>query len=1413
MEVKNLPGEPLNNNETPGGEEELLALLLAEEGFAEVSPAQAISRRQATASPPLSFAQRRLWFLDQLAPGSPTYHIPLALHLCGHLNKAALAQSLGEIVRRHEALRTTFALVDDQLVQVIAPGQTIDPWPLPLINCSLSEAQHLAVQEACRPFDLTQGPLLRTKLLRLSEDEHLLLLTMHHTIGDGWSLGVFYQELAALYAAFATGGSSPLPDLPIQYADFSAWQQQELQGEVLESHLAYWRKQLAGAPPVLSLPTDHTNPPQRSYRPGAFQSFKLSQSVTQALQALSAQAGTTLFMTLLAAFKVLLYRYTRQEDISVGSLTANRNRSEIEGLIGVFINALTLRTDLSGNPTFIELLHRVRETALEAYAHQDLPFEILVEELHPERDLRLTPLFQVMFVFQDVPIPAVELPGLTMQVFEFTGEVAGFDFGLDTGTAVYDLFLEMTEKPDGLIGAIRYDTDLFEAATITRMIGHFETLLAGIVADPSQRISTLPLLLETERQQLLLDWNNTRQAYPLELCAHQLIEARAAQTPDAVAVVCAGEQLTYRQLNRRANRLARSLVEAGVGPEVVVALLAERGLDLLTMILAVFKAGGAYLPLDPLHPAQRIAQILQRSRSPLVLTTPNFISILGEALDHLPAEEQPQIFELETLLQPDRPDENLPLRCQPGSLAYVIYTSGSTGLPKGAMVQHIGMLNHLFAKITDLHLAAADRIAQNSSQCFDISVWQFLAALLVGGQVHIFKNEIAYDPLKLLKHVQNEKITILQVVPSMLRAIIQTAAESGGHPPELPALRWVVPTGEALTTELARQWLNLYPQIPMMNAYGSTECSDDQCHHPIYQAPVADFELPTMPIGRPLANTQVYILDRRLSPVPIGIAGELYIGGIGVGRGYLNEPQRTAEVFVPDPFTAEPGQRLYKTGDLARYLPDGVIEFLGRVDFMVKVRGFRIELGEIEATLEQHPAIQQVVVLAPGNERLVAYVVPQQQPGPTLDELRSYLKQKLPEYMVPSIFIPLEAIPLNPNGKIDRKALPQPDLANLRAAETYLAPRTPTEETLAGLWATVLGLERVGVRDNFFELGGHSLLAVRLMAHIHKQFSQDLPLAVLFQGATIEHLAGLLDRQAGDSLYSPLVAIQPIGADRTGSEAGRFPFFLVHPADGAVLSYINLARHLGPDQPFYGLQAVGLNGEQPPHTRIEAMAAAYIQALQTVQPDGPYLLGGWSMGSIVAFEMAQQLYRQGQSIAVLALLDHWAPSLNSTGAEADDAQDDPLLLTAFLKDLRGRFAKDLPALAGDWDQLGPEEQLNFILENARTLEVVLPDGGLLQMHRLLQVFKANVRAMWRYTPQIYEGRILLFKAGESLVAAQTGQAGFDDPTLGWGQLSTHPVEVRLVPGDHYSMLAEPHVQVLAGQLRVYLDQIEAAKEE
>jgi amino acid adenylation domain-containing protein len=833
-------------------------------------------------------------------------------------------------------------------------------------------------------------------------------------------------------------------------------------------------------------------------------------------------------MTLLSAFVTLLSRYSGQEDIVVGSLIANRNYSETEPIIGFFLNTLVLRTHLQGNPTFQKLLARVRQVALDAYAHQDVPFEQVVEALQPERNLSHNLLFQVMFVLQNAPMGRLKLPGLTITPMKMERVKANFD-----------LTLSMTETEQGLIGELEYNTDLFDETTITRMAGHFQTLLEAIVTNSQQRVSELPLLTEAQRHQLLVEWNDTEPEYPQDKCIHQLFEAQVEQTPDAVAVVFEEQQLTYRELNCRANCLARLLVmEQGVGPDTIVTLLAERSIDFLIAMMAVFKAGGAYLPLDSHHPPQRLCQVLEQSETPLVLAANKFEPVLLQALVSLPSGKRPQVLLIEELLQQQQSEENLPVCCTPSNLAYVIYTSGSTGAPKGAMLEHRGMLNHLYAKILDLKLTDADTVAQTARQSFVISVWQFLAALLVGARIHIFNDEAARDPAQLLEQVEHQGISILEIVPSLLRMMLEEIALRSPARPNLSALRWLLLTGEALPPKLCRQWLDYYPTIPMLNAYGSTECSDDVAHYPIYQPPAT--EVLNMPIGRPVANMRLYVLDSQLQPVPIGVAGELYVGGIGVGRGYLNSAERTAEVFIPDPFAQEPGARLYKTGDLARYLSDGNIQFLGRLDRQVKIRGFRIELREIEALMAQHPDILQTVVIAredqPDNKLLVAYVVPNQEQVPTPSELRRFLKEKLPDYMVPEAFVVLGALPLIPNGKVDHRALPAPEPSRGGLEEAFVAPRTPTEEVIAAIWADILSLKQVSIYDNFFELGGHSLLATQVISQMREAFQVELPLRALFEGSTTADLAELViakqfEQAESDALEQILAEVDELSDD------------------------------------------------------------------------------------------------------------------------------------------------------------------------------------------------------------------------------------------------------------------------------------------
>jgi amino acid adenylation domain-containing protein/thioester reductase-like protein len=1078
---------------------------------------------------PLSFTQQRLWFFDQLEPSNPVYNISGAVRLRGSLHRKAVEQSIHEVVRRHEILRTTFVTVDGRPLQVIAPALTV---PLPVVDLQVlsgekqdAEVLRLITGEMQRPFDLSRGPLLRVNLLKLAEEEYILMLSVHHIVSDGWSTSVFVRELTALYAAFVNGVSSPLPELPVQYADYALWQREWLQGEVLEAQLAYWKQQLEDLP-ALQLPTDYPRPVVQTFH-GANQQIVLPRSLTAALRALSRREGVTLFMTLLAAYQTLLFRYTDQAKFAVGIPIAGRTESKLEGLIGCFINTLALRSDLSGNPTFRELLGRVREVALGAYAHQDLPFEKLVEDLQSDRDLSRSPLFQVMFALQNVPRGQVDLPGLTLTHLR-----------VDSEPALFDLDMTLWESEDEIVGVLNYNTDLFHEDTIKRIRNHFQRLLEDVVEDAGQHLLDLSLLTEPEREQILVEWNTTQTAYPQEHCFHRLFEAQVERTPEAVAVACVGArfiapQLTYRQLNQCANQVAHHLRDAGVGPESLVALLAERGIPLLTSIVAIFKAGGAYLPLDPQHPASRLRHVLHHSGCRLVLTTSAFASILSEVLEEVPPETRPRVLRIEDLLQQFHIQENLPVGTMTRQLSYVIYTSGSTGKSKGVMVEQQGMLNHLYAKIEALQLSEYDRVAQTASQCFDISVWQFLAALLVGGQVQIFPDEVSHDPEQLLAQVEEQRISILETVPSLLRAMLDVLATSSSHRPKLEALRWLIPTGEALPAELCRSWLNLYPHIPLMNAYGPTECSDDVAHYFVVQAPVGTGS--SVPIGRAIGNTRLYVLDRHMRPVPIGVHGELYVGGVGVGRGYLADAGRTVEAFVPDPFSEEPGMRLYRTGDMARYQADGTLEFLGRRDFQVKLRGYRIELGEIEAVLSQHEGVRECVVLTredvTGNSYLIAYVVPrlEQLPG---NELRNFLKEQLPDYMVPSTFVYLETLPLTSNGKLDRHALPAPDVPSAYALDVpFVAPRHPSEEILAGIWAKLLGLvqEQISIRDDFFALGGHSLLTVRLVAEIEKRFGLRLPLITIFQGRTIEALAEIIHQHTISStveMQEPTIDLQ-----------------------------------------------------------------------------------------------------------------------------------------------------------------------------------------------------------------------------------------------------------------------------------------------
>ncbi|MDZ7342104.1 MAG: non-ribosomal peptide synthase/polyketide synthase, partial [candidate division KSB1 bacterium] len=1036
----------------------------------------------------LSFTQQRLWFLDQLDPGQSFYNIPSSVRLKGKLNLLAFERSILEVIRRHEILRTRFAAVKGRPIMVIAPEPDFS---LPQVDLTmLSEAEReaeisrLANEDASRPFNLATGPLFRATLLKLADDEHVVLFTMHHIISDGWSVNILLQEMGILYNAFSQGQPSPLPELPIQYADYAHWLRNWLTGEVLENQLLYWKKKLANIPALLELPTDRPRPAIKTFN-GSLRSFEISKDVSDKLYQLGQEHGVTLFMTLLAAFKTLLHRYAGQTDISVGTPIANRTRQEVENLIGFFANTLVLRTDLSGDPSFVELLKRVKGVCLGAYQNQDVPFEKLVEMIQPERDLSHTPLFQVMFVLQNNPQPSIE-----------TSDIQMIPIMAQSGTTQFDLTMSVEETGDGLGVVLEYNTDLFDGTTIDEMVAHFQVLLQGAVTQPEQPISLLPMLTDEEKHRFLIEWNHTGAAFPDQCCIHELFEAQVERTPDAIAVVFEGQQLTYRELNARANQLANFLREQGIGPDKIVGISVERSIEMVVGLLGIMKAGGAYLPIDPNYPKDRIGYMLLDAGMSILLTQERL-------LPNFPADEIRIVcLDRDWGQIASYGSSNLTVNTTPDNLAYMIYTSGSTGRPKGVMLHHRGLCNLTHSQIQDFAVTSASRVLQFASFSFDASVSEIFMALLTGARLYLASSDTLMSMPQLIRLLQAEEITTVTLPPSLLRILPND---------NLPALETIISAGEACTKDIARRWAS---DRRLINAYGPTESTIGVTSYRVTEISEQGM---TIPIGRPIQNVQLYILDRHMNPVPRGVKGELFIGGIGLARGYYQRPDLTAEKFIPNPFSSYPGARLYRTGDLARFLPDGNIEFLGRIDQQVKVRGFRIELGEIESAISQHPAIQDVVVLALDKgeaksiKQLVAYIVSTTPDAPTVRELRDFLKDQLPEYMIPTAFVRLEKLPLLPNGKIDRKALPEPEAAETRAGQAYVAPRTPTEEILASIWSQMLEVEQIGVYDNFFELGGHSLIATQLMSRIRDTFDVELPIRHLFETPHIAYLSQVID--------------------------------------------------------------------------------------------------------------------------------------------------------------------------------------------------------------------------------------------------------------------------------------------------------------
>lgn len=1304
---------------------------------------------------PLSFGQQQIWLLSQLIPDKPVYNECVTIHLPGPLNVDVFEQSFYEILQRHAAWRTSFPLVDGLPVQRVHPPALLK-LPVEDLRClptdeREAEALRLATEDARVLFDLANGPLLRAKLVRLDDEMHLLFLTIHHIIFDGVAIyQVFLPELSTIYTARLAGQPLSLPEPALRYTDYAYWQREQTQEAAFNEHLAYWKKQLANAPAALELPTDRPRPPVSTFR-GSMRPFALSKALTDALKALSRQEGVTFYTTLAAAFKTLLYRYTGQEDLLIGTATAGRTRPEFQQMMGYFLNTLVLRTDLSGDLSFRELLWRMRAIIASAVAHEEAPFEYLVKELQPERDLSVNPLFQVLLTLE--PPLTIVPSGWTLTQMDVT-----------VGTSKFDLSLELDDRPEGLIGRFEYNSDLFDASTIERMVGHWQTLLTGIVANPSQRLAALPLLTPPEREQLLVTWNATRAEYPDRSCVHQLFEEQAARTPTAVAAVYEDTQLTYYELNVQANRLAHYLRQLGVGPETLVGLCVERSLEMLVGLLGILKAGGAYLPLDPTYPGERLAFMLEDSQAALIVTQQHLSAQLPGGQARLVC------LDTDAALLAQQGEENPQVPVQSTNMAYVIYTSGSTGKPKGVQIPHRAVVNFLTSTRQQPGLTADDTLLAVTTLSFDIAGLELFLPLCVGARVVVASREVAANGAALAEQLSRTHATVIQATPVTWRLLLAAGWQGD------PRLK-ILCGGEALPLDLAHQ---LLPRCSSLwNMYGPTETTIWSSFARVTR------ESETISIGRPLANTQMYVLDSELQPVPIGVPGELYIGGAGLAHGYLNRPELTATRFVQHPFDETAEARLYKTGDLARYRADGTIEVLGRLDHQIKLRGFRIELGEIEATLEHHLAVRQALVVVredvPGEPLLVAYVIPEGRDAPTAHALRSHLSQHLPAYMLPSAIVFLQSLPLTPNGKVDRKALPKPESAASSPAATTVAPTLLVHYQLLQIWQDLLHVESLSIQENFFHLGGHSLLAARLLSRIEQVFQKKLALATLFAHPTIEQLATVLLQDeplvppdlgpAESAARAPVVTVQ---ANQSGH-----PFFFLHGNwDGTSFYCFTLARLLGFEQPFYVLEPYKFAGLAAAPS-CESIAAAHIAAMRAIQPHGPYLLGGFCNGGVLAFEMAQQLHAQGESVDLLALIE---PGVA------------PFSL---------RFSRRLIQSAGALLRLPLDQQLDWFLRMRHLIRLTFPKNwGQLPFSRTRQELRQDETGIYAwvaadYQHHAYPGKATFFWASIKLNSRRAL----------WGKVNTEREqdgEAYVIPGGHFDLILE-HLHLTAAQLRKCLE--------
>ncbi|HTU46897.1 MAG TPA: amino acid adenylation domain-containing protein [Bryobacteraceae bacterium] len=1298
---------------------------------------------------PLSFAQRRLWFLAQIPEVSRAYNVPFGARLKGNLDCSALRRALHEIVARHEILRTTFTLIDGEPVQRI---HTVDDSGFCLLEDDLcgrldkeTEAKRLIEHEVKALFDLEQGPILRARLIRHSPDEHTLLIATHHIVSDGWSRSVFMNELNTVYEAFLHGSPSPLPPLTLQYADYAVWQRQSIEDEIMRPLEEYWRSTLTGAPAVLDLPLDRPRPAQKDYA-GSLVIFDLDPDLSAKLRTLSSAHGTTLYMTLMAAWAALLARLSGQQEVVIGTPVANRGWVELENLIGFFVNTLAIRLDLPRSLTVAELLNQVKDASLGAQHHQDISFERVVEILQPPRSASYTPLFQAMFVWQSGPRGGFHLGGLQTLAAE----------GPAHTVSKFDLTLSLRDSSEVIAGGIEYATSIFDASTIERYVAQFRRILEGMVFDQTRLLTGIPLLSETERRQIVYQFNEPASQFPTANCIHELVEAQARKRPGAKAVTFGGSSLTYGELSTKANRLAHRLRRLGVGPEQRVAICSEPGLDMIVGLLGILKAGGAYVPLDPGYPAERLKFMLEDSE-PVVLLAPADVWPMLEVNGYNPAFvdlSADSDWQNEAASDLDRATADF----NPADGAYVIYTSGSTGKPKGVLVEHRNVVRLFASTEAWFHFDANDVWTVFHSFAFDFSVWEIWGALMYGGRLVLVDRALSRSPDEFYALLCREQVTVLNQTPSAFRELIAAQATSK----QLHSLRLVIFGGEALEVASLKPW---YRQdrnsgVNLVNMYGITETTVHSTYRLIEESDT-ERRGGGSPIGRPLPDVRIYILDENRQPVPMGVIGELYVAGAGVARGYLKRPELTSARFLQDPFAADPRERMYKSGDTGRWLPGGMIEFHGRNDFQIKIRGFRIELGEIEARLTEHQGVRDAIVITrkdkSGDKRLVAYyTTPQRGAAPrnavAPEDLRAHVIARLPEYMAPAAYIRLDRLPLTRNGKLDRDALPAPDFSK---AGTYRPPRTWEEGLLCELFANALGLERVGIDDDFFAVGGHSLLLMGLMRRVRSTLGVELTIRTLFEAPTVRRLVERMATGGVEDPFEMLVPIKPFGDGA--------PLFCIHPGLGLSSRYSVLIPYLNPRHPMYGVQARGLNQEVELPGSILEMAGEYWDRIRAVQAHGPYHFLGWSFGGLVAEAIAALAHQAGANVGLLALMDAFPP------------------------------APDEPADSDD-------EYARALVQEGPGISEMLDET---HRKRMLQIIKNNLELRRRSELPVYPGNAVLFIAAK--------RANYELFSSRWEPYIKGNLRVLPIECGHYEMLQRGPVAQIGSGLTEELEKFEPNK--